>query len=67
VIAKTEDFALSTEIDWVKSGKVTSIKAQGSCNGCYSFAAAAAIESAYLIAHRVYYDLSEQQILDCSF
>ena len=57
------------DIDWVREGYVSKIKDQGSCGGCYSFAAHATVESLYLIKDSKKYkdvDLSEQQIIDCS-
>lgn len=54
-------------IDWWKAGMVTPAKDQGYyCGCCYAFATASDIESSYLIKYGKLYDLSEQQIVDCS-
>lgn len=53
-------------IDWRAQGKVTSIKKQGVCNGCYAFAAAAAVESLYAIKTGKLVEMSAQQLVDCS-
>lgn len=53
-------------IDWMKSGKVTSVKNQGECNSCYAFASVSDVQTSYLISKRKNYDLSEQQVIDCS-
>jgi C1A family cysteine protease len=46
---------------------VSSVKDQGyDCGSCYAFATAGDIESSYLIKYGKKYDLSEQQIVDCS-
>lgn len=50
----------------MRAGKVTSIKNQNPCGGCYAFSSIAAVESAYLIAYNWYLNLSEQQILECT-
>jgi hypothetical protein len=44
---------------------VTSIKNQGSCGSCWAFAGLADIESMFLSRHKMYLDLSEQQMVDC--
>ncbi|CDW75080.1 cysteine proteinase [Stylonychia lemnae] len=57
-------------LDWRELGKVTSVKDQGDCGSCYAFAALSTLESALLIQNEDQYkgiDLSEQQIIDCSF
>eukprot|EP01135_Chromosphaera_perkinsii_P011291 Nk52_evm72s2367 gene=Nk52_evmTU72s2367 len=53
-------------VNWVDKGCVTSVKNQGDCGSCYTFASAAVIESANCISSNFLTDLSEQQILDCS-
>lgn len=57
-------------VNWVTAGKVTPIRDQGSCNGCWAFAAVATIESMYLIkvggnASDPLMHLSEQQLISC--
>ena len=53
-------------IDWMKKGKVTAVKDQGSCGSCWAFSAVGAIEAAYALQHDVLADMSEQQLVDCS-
>jgi len=55
-----------TARDWRKSGKVTSIKNQGSCGSCWAFSTAAVLESAWAIAGHALTSLSPQQVVDCS-
>jgi cathepsin L len=51
----------------MSAGKVTAVKNQrSSCASGWSFAATAAVESAQLIFQNTTYDLSEQQLIDCS-
>ncbi|KAJ9533329.1 hypothetical protein QJQ45_026433 [Haematococcus lacustris] len=60
---------LPDSVDWRALGKVTSVKDQGNCGACWAYAAAAAIESAYLIARpsvsAADVDMSEQQLVSC--
>lgn len=53
-------------MDWRAQGAVSSVKDQGKCASCYAFTAAGAIESIYKIKKGTLYDLSPQQIVDCS-
>ncbi|EFA79785.1 putative nitric oxide synthase-interacting protein [Heterostelium album PN500] len=53
-------------VDW-RDKYVSSVKNQGLCGGCYSFAASALIESAIMIKNRTEFDLSEQDLIDCSY
>lgn len=50
--------AAPQSIDWRNQGVVTSVKDQGKCAGCYAFAAAAAMESAYKIKKGQLYEFS---------
>ena len=43
------DGDLPKEIDWNKKGYVTSVKDQGSCGSCWTFAAAATVEAHFAI------------------
>lgn len=54
------------DVDWVKRGAVSSVKNQLDCGGCWSFSAAEAIEGEYYIKHKNLYNLSEQELIDCS-
>jgi len=59
---------LPVEFSWRKLNKTTPAKYQGSCGSCWSFAALATIESAYLIKGKtkdLNFDLSEQDPLRC--
>jgi hypothetical protein len=52
--------------DWRDSGKVTSVKNQGSCGSCWDFAHIGSYEAAILVNGGSSYDLSEQWLLDCN-
>lgn len=43
----------------------TNVKDQGTCGSSWAFAGIAEIESYFLKKHRLYLDLSEQQLIDC--
>merc|ERR1712190_58541 len=51
--------------DWRSKGVVVPVKDQGACGGCWAFASAANIESAWAIAGNPLTSLSEQQFLAC--
>ena len=53
-------------VDWRKNFKVSSVKNQGSCGSCWAFSSVGAVESAWAIKHDVLYNLSEQELIDCS-
>lgn len=57
---------LPVEANWLKMGKITNIKHQKSCQGCYVFSALAALESQIIINYDIKLTLSEQEIIDCS-
>jgi len=57
---------LPNDIDWVVKGKVSSVKDQKYCGGCWAFAVADAVESRYAITHRQkLIELSIQELIDC--
>jgi len=53
-----------TPVDW--RGKMNSVRQQGSCGSCWSFAATATVEGRYAIKKGSKVELSEQQMVDCS-
>jgi len=53
-------------IDWRERNKVSSVKNQGDCGSCWSFSAVGAIESLWAIHKNQLYNLSEQELIDCS-
>jgi len=61
-----ETTSVPTSVDWRQKGAVTSIKNQGQCGGCWSFAAAAGLESLWFIQGNQLTSFSEQQLIDCA-
>jgi cathepsin L len=53
--------------DWRDQGHVTSVKDQGQCGSCYAFAATGCLESIISREYQVDVDLSEQEIVDCTY
>jgi cathepsin L len=57
---------LPESVDWRDSDVVTSVKDQGHCGSCWSFAATATLESHLALNSGLLYDLSPQQIAMCA-
>ncbi len=56
---------LPATYDLRTSGGVTSVKNQGGCGSCWTFAAMASIESRWLLSGKGTYDLSEDNLNTC--
>lgn len=63
---KNENLTVN-EIDWEKAGKMSPIKDQDECGGCYAFASIAAIEAAYAIKTGNIVRFSEQFLINCGW
>lgn len=60
-----ENVSIPSSVDWRQKGAVTNIKNQGQCGGCWSFAAAAGLESLWFLKGNSLESFSEQQLIDC--
>jgi len=58
--------SLPSKIDWRTSNIITSVKDQGNCGSCWSFATAEMVETYWAMSTGELPTLSEQQILDCT-
>jgi len=58
---------IPAKVDWRDEGAVLPIKNQGHCGSCWAFAAVATLEGAHKISSGELTDLSEQQLVDCSY
>ncbi|CAD5232729.1 unnamed protein product [Bursaphelenchus xylophilus] len=59
--------SIPANFSWVAKNKVTGIRDQGRCGCCYAFAAVGAVESQYAIKTGKLVDLSEQQVISCTY
>jgi C1A family cysteine protease len=53
-------------IDWNELGYVRKVKQQANCGSCWAFSTIGALESYIHINYNLDYELSEQQLVDCS-
>ncbi len=58
---------LASRWDWREQGKVTPVRDQGACGACYAFATLGSLESQLLISDGALYDLSENNLAECSY
>jgi len=61
-----EELGFPKKVDWREKGIITAVKDQGDCGSCWAFGTAEQVESYFALATGHLYDLSIQQILDCT-
>jgi len=65
-LRKQYNMDIPDSIDWRDHNAVTHVKSQGDCGSCWSFSTTGAVEGAIAIKHHKLYNISEQQLVDCS-
>jgi len=58
---------LPTTVDWRDKGAVSYVKDQGQCGSCWAFSTTGTLEGTLKISTNKLTELSEQQIIDCSW
>ena len=61
-----DDTELPKHIDWREKHDVSTVKNQLECGSCWAFSATGSVESAWSIHHHKLYNLSQQELVDCS-
>ena len=58
---------IPNEYDWRDKNAVSSVKNQEQCGSCWAFSSVEAVEGAWAIQTKLLFNLSEQELVDCSF
>ena len=57
---------IKKSVDWRHEHIISSVKNQGECGSCWAFSATEAVEGIWALRHHKLYNLSEQELMDCS-